>query len=35
MECVKSAATPMNTTTKLTKDEKRKGVEEKFYIGMI
>ena len=35
MEGVKPAATPMSTTTKLTKDEKGKGVEEKLYRGMI
>ena len=35
MEGVKLAATPMSTTTKLTKDEKGKGVEEKLYRGMI
>ena len=28
MKGVKSAATPMSTTTKLTKDKKGKGVEE-------
>ena len=35
MKSVKSAATPMNTTTKLTTDEQGKGVEEKLYRGMI
>ena len=35
MEGAKSTTTPLNTTTKLTKDEKGKGVEEKFYRGMI
>ena len=35
MKGVKSAATPMSTTTKLTKDEKGKEVDEKLYRGMI
>ena len=35
IESAKSAATPISITTKLTKDEKGKGVEEKFYRGMI
>ena len=35
IEGAKSAATPMSTTTKLTNDEKGKGVEEKLYRGMI
>ena len=35
IEGAKSAATLMSTTTKLTKDEKGKGVEEKLCRGMI
>ena len=35
MEGAKSAATPMSTTTKLTKDEKGKEVDEKLFRGMI
>ena len=35
IESVKTTATPMSTTTKLTKDEKGKGVEEKLYRDMI
>ena len=35
MENAKAASTPMSTTTKLTKDELGKGVEEKLYRGMI
>ena len=35
MNGVKPAATLMSITTKLTKDEKGKGVEEKLYRDMI
>ena len=35
MKGAKTAAIPMSTTTKLTKDEQGKGVEEKLYRGMI
>ena len=35
MEDVKSAASPINTTTKFNKDEKGKRVEEKLCKGMI
>ena len=35
MKGVKPAATPMSTTSKLTKDEKGKEVEEKIYRGII
>ena len=35
IEGVKSTATSMSTTIKLTKDGKGKGVEEKLYRGMI
>ena len=35
MEGIKPATTPMSTTTKLTKDEKGKEVDEKIYRRMI
>ena len=35
MKGVKPATTPMSTTTKLTKNEREKKVDEKFYRGMI
>ena len=35
MEGAKPAATPMSTTTKLTKDEGGKEVDEKLFRGMI
>ena len=35
MEGAKPAVTPMSTTTKLTKDEKGKEVDENIFRGMI
>ena len=35
MECAKRSKTPISTTTKLTKDENGKSVDEKWYRGMI
>ena len=35
MEGAKPAATPISTTTKLTKDKKEKEVDEKLYRGMV
>ena len=35
MESTNATTTPMNTTTKLTKDEESKEVDEKLYRGMI